>query len=82
MDRAPELDEQIRKKFESVYQKVIKSELDALSETPKGSLALVIILDQFPRNMYRGTPQAFALDTKALKAAKGAIEKKFYRDLF
>ena len=67
--------------MEPVYQKAIKGELDPLSETPEGSLALVIILDQFPRNMYRGTPQAFASDAKALKVAKEAVEKKFDRDL-
>ncbi|MBL8676285.1 MAG: DUF924 domain-containing protein [Alphaproteobacteria bacterium] len=77
----PELDGQIRKQLEPVDQKAIKGELDPLSETPEGSLALVIILDQFPRNMYRGTPQAFASDAKALKVAKEAVEKKFDQDL-
>jgi len=77
----PELDEQIRKQFEPVYQKAIKGELDALSQTPKGCLALVIILDQFPRNMYRGTPQAFTSDAKALKVAKEAVKKKFDQNL-
>lgn len=77
----PELDEQIRKQFEPDYQKAINGELDDLSKTPGGSLALVILLDQFPRNMYRGTPQAFASDAKALNVAKEAVKKKFDRDL-
>ncbi len=77
----PELDQQIREKFEPVYQKAFKGKLDALLQTPEGSLALVILLDQFPRNMYRETPQAFASDEKALKAAKKALEKKFDHDL-
>lgn len=77
----PELDGQIRKKFESVYQKAIKGELDTLSKTPEGSLALVIILDQFPRNMYRETSQAFASDAKALNVAKETVRKKFDQNL-
>jgi len=76
-----ELDQQIRKQFESVYQKVVQGELDTLSQTPEGSLTLAIILDQFPRNMYRGTPQSFASDAKALKTAKEAVKKKFDLEL-
>ena len=45
----PELDQQIRTQFEPVYKKAVKGELDTLSQTPEGSLALVILLDQFPR---------------------------------
>lgn len=73
----PELDQQIRKQFEPVYKKALNGELDALLETPEGSLALVILLDQFPRNMYRGTPQSFASDSKALEVAEIALNKKF-----
>lgn len=77
----PELDQQIKKQFEPLYQKAVKGELDGLAQTPEGSLALVILLDQFPRNMYRGTPQAFVADEKALKITKEALEKKFDRNL-
>lgn len=77
----PELDQQIREQFEPLYQKAVKGELDAFSQMPDGSLALVIILDQFPRNMYRGTPRAFASDAKALNVAKEAVKKKFDQDL-
>ncbi len=77
----PELDQQIRTQFEPVYKKAVKGELDALSQTPEDSLALVILLDQFPRNMYRGTPQAFASDPKALEVATEALKKKFDQDL-
>lgn len=77
----PEFDQQIKNQFELIYHKAIKGELDILTQTPKGSLALVILLDQFPRNMYRSTPQAFASDAKALKMAKEALEKEFDQDL-
>lgn len=76
----PEFDQQIKEKFEPIYQKAVKGELDGLGQTPEGSLALVILLDQFPRNTYRGTPQAFASDVKALKVTKDALEKKFDRE--
>ncbi len=77
----PELDQQIRSQFEPFYQQAIIGELDTLSQTPEGSLALVIILDQFPRNMYRETPQAFASDEKALTIAKTSVKKKFDQGL-
>ena len=44
-------------------------------EAPEHHLALIIALDQFPRNMYRGTPAAFAWDAKALASAKRAVGK-------
>lgn len=47
--------------------------------TPLASLALVIVLDQFPRNMFRGTPQAFASDPLALAAARTSIDRGFDR---
>ena len=44
-------------------------------KTPESHLALIIVLDQFPRNMYRGTSAAFAWDAMALASAKRAIAK-------
>lgn len=73
----PDLDQKIRHQFEPDYQKAIMGELDALLETPEGCLALVILLDQFPRNMYRGTPKSFDSDSQALKVAEEALKKKF-----
>lgn len=46
------------------------------SQSPEAHLALIIALDQFPRNMYRNTPAAFAWDETALKAAKRMISRK------
>ncbi len=77
----PEFDAQIRTQFESIYKRAMKGELNVFSETPEGSLALVILLDQFPRNMYRGTPQAFSSDEKALTIANIAVKKKFDQNL-
>lgn len=78
---SPEFDQQIKTQFESIYLAAVAGKLNALSETPEGSLALVILLDQFPRNMYRGTPQAFASDPMALSVSRDALDKKYDQNL-
>ncbi|MBS0271270.1 MAG: DUF924 domain-containing protein [Proteobacteria bacterium] len=77
----PEWDRKIQHQFEIVYHDAMLGKLDDLSETPEGALALILILDQFPRNMYRGTPLAFASDQKALEIAKNGLIKKFDQSL-
>ncbi len=54
---------------------------DDLAATPDGALALVILLDQFSRNLQRGSAEAFASDPKALGIAKTAIAKGFDKDV-
>lgn len=76
-----EFDQQIKTQFESVYLEAVAGKLNALSETPEGSLAFVILLDQFPRNMYRGMPQAFASDAMALSVSRDALDKKYDQHL-
>lgn len=49
--------------------------LDAWAETAEGALALVLLLDQVPRNVFRGTPRAFATDPAALKVAEAALAR-------
>jgi uncharacterized protein (DUF924 family) len=56
-------------------------ELDSWLDTEEGSLALIVLLDQAPRNLHRGTPSAFATDPAALKAARATIAKGFDRAL-
>ena len=58
----PRTDEEIRIKFEPLIIAAERHELDEWKETPRGLLALIILLDQFTRNVYRDTPQAFAFD--------------------
>ena len=60
-----ETDNAIRQRFESCLHMAANRELDAWSGTPAGRLALIILTDQFPRNMYRNTPAAFAYDELA-----------------
>jgi uncharacterized protein (DUF924 family) len=50
---------------------------DHWTATPRGTLALIILLDQFSRNLHRGSPEAFAADAKALGIARSAVARGF-----
>jgi len=67
-------DAQVRMQFEETVLSLATDAQDWI-ETPEGSLALIIALDQFPRNIYRGTKAAFAFDDKALGYAQGMTDK-------
>lgn len=69
----PAIDQTIRNRFLSLYQRAAAGELDDWQQTPQGCLALLVLLDQFSRNLFRGSAQAFAADAKALAIAKEAI---------
>ncbi len=62
----PELDREIKERFGALVERARAHELDGWTETLRGTLALTILLDQFPRNLYRGSAQAFASDPQAL----------------
>jgi uncharacterized protein (DUF924 family) len=68
----PEADALIRRRFEELVQQAGRGELD-WAGTPRGCLALIIALDQLPRNIYRDTARAFAFDGKALELALGGL---------
>jgi len=68
-------DAQIRERFLDTHEAAAAGRLDEWQQTADGTLALLILLDQFPRNMFRGTPRAFATDSKALQIAERAIER-------
>ena len=51
--------------------------LDGWTATPRGTLALIILLDQFSRNLHRSSPEAFAADAKALEIARSAVAQGF-----
>ena len=73
----PELDEEIRARFEVTHEMADDGLCNSWGVDAEGSLALVILLDQFPRHMYRRTPKAFASDERALLVAKQAVHKGF-----
>src|SRR6185295_1045297 len=72
-------DGEIRSRFLPLYE-ALSSNDDWLSE-PRLCLARIVVLDQFPRNMFRGTPRAFAADSLALAAARHAVAEGFDRDM-
>ncbi len=67
------LDEATRKHFASTHLALARGDLEEWRTSPENRLAAVIVLDQFPRNMYRATPLAFSTDWLALREAKLAI---------
>jgi uncharacterized protein (DUF924 family) len=76
-EKSQAFDDLIRERFLATYEAAATGRLDGWVERPLASLALVVTLDQFPRNMFRGTRQAFAADAKALAAARGIATRGF-----
>lgn len=76
-----EFDQEVRSRFMSVYQQAATGKLDYWQELPYSCLGLIILLDQFPRNMFRNQAQAFATDVQALEFSKYAINQGFDREL-
>ena len=71
--QSDELDEKIQSRFMETWKAASEGKLDQWMLRPDQSLALLILLDQFPRNMFRGADTAFSTDKKALAVAKKAI---------
>jgi len=69
-----ETDALIKAEFEPLVDEIIASEHDDWLETAEGRLATIIVLDQFTRNVFRGTPRAFAYDLKAQQICLKGIE--------
>ena len=67
-------DTEIRASFLDDFEAAARGDLDAMADQSTGALALIILLDQFPRNMFRGSARAFATDPKALAIAEGLAE--------
>jgi uncharacterized protein (DUF924 family) len=68
-------DAEIREKFLATYEAAAAGKLAEWEATPEGALALVIVLDQFPRNMFRGEKRCFASDPLARAAANRALKR-------
>lgn len=63
--KEPAIDREMQRRFEGLVEAAARRELDAWSASPAGLLALILLTDQFPRNIYRGTAKAFAFDPLA-----------------
>lgn len=72
-------DQAIRSKFLATHEAAARGKLSIWEDSADGALALVIVLDQFPRNMFRGYARAFATDPLACAAADRAIARGFDR---
>lgn len=69
----PEQDAETRQRFGDLTEKALAGELDEWAESPQGWLALVLLLDQLPRMIHRGTPKAFAGDERALQLVRDGM---------
>ncbi|HZP69978.1 MAG TPA: DUF924 family protein [Pseudolabrys sp.] len=76
-DKDPAFDAEIRARFLATHEAAAAGQLSEWEQTAHGALALLILLDQFPRNMFRGEARAFATDPLARAIAAGAIIRGF-----
>lgn len=77
----PEFDAELRERFETVWQQAAAGKLDGWAETPEGALALVILLDQIPLNIFRGDALCFSTEAKSRNITNLAVERKLDADL-
>jgi uncharacterized protein (DUF924 family) len=73
------MDEEIRMRWQTLWQMAADGQLDHWQDTPEGCLALAIVLDQFPLNMFRGQPKSFATEAKAIQVSLHAVDLGFDR---
>src|SRR5690554_5247862 len=71
------LDQRIRDRFGMAWEEAAEGAYGLWLTRPEGTLAYIILTDQFPRNMFRGSGRAFATDRSALAVAKAAIDRKW-----
>ena len=67
------LDEELTRRFTPLVEAALAGRRDRWAETADGALALCLVLDQFPRHIWRGTPRAFSCDARAREVAKAAL---------
>jgi len=71
-------DDEFRSRFLVLHEQAARGELDGAAVTPEAALGLVILLDQFPRNAFRGTPRMYTTDPLARACAVRAIDAGFH----
>lgn len=76
-EKNPAFDEEIRRRFGEAVESALAGGFENWRGHAEGALALVILLDQFPRNMFRGQPKAYAGDERARAIAHAAIGRGF-----
>lgn len=69
------VDQELAARFGRIVEAAVVGDLEPWADSPLGMLALILVCDQLPRNIFRDTPRAFALDSKALQLAKQGIDQ-------
>jgi uncharacterized protein (DUF924 family) len=75
------LDDRIRALFAGDWGRAVTGQIEGWTATPRGALAYLVLTDQFPRNMFRGSPLSFATDHRALAAARAATDAGIDKDV-
>ena len=81
MAGGPDVDREITERFGELLERARSGELDHWAQTPRGRLALIVVLDQFSRNIYRGLPLSYSQDEKVLRLALEGIDLGMDREL-
>jgi uncharacterized protein (DUF924 family) len=79
--KAPAFDAEITRRFGALADDAARGALDHWAGSLDGTLALVLVLDQFRRNIHRGRPEAYVADAKALEIARAAVARGLDREL-
>jgi uncharacterized protein (DUF924 family) len=79
--KQPHLDQEIRDRFFSTYQRAVQGEFTDWQTSPLGCLALILLFDQFSRHLFRDRPESFAMDEQAVAIARHAIAQEFDQQL-
>lgn len=74
-------DKMLKERFSGLCSRALAGELDSWRDKPEGAVALVILLDQITRNIYRGTPEAFSGDAKAVEISRSVVTRDFNEGL-
>ena len=74
-------DQQLLESYGDSWQQAKQGELDHWGKTATGSLALVILLDQIPLNIFRGKPESFSTEAQSIEVARAAISRRFDHEL-
>lgn len=75
------IDQEITERFQDMPERAFRGEFDSWSETASGRLALILVLDQFPRSIYRATAKSYAFDQMALELCQDGIDRGHFLDV-
>ena len=81
MAGGPEVDREITERFGEALEQARRGELDHWAQTARGRLALIVVLDQVSRHVYRGSPLSYAQDEKVIRLAVEGIDLGMEREL-